>query len=167
MAETMTAAKWVPGTCTIQTKDGPREVPALTHELVPGLAVTMANFGLFGVTHVATGKRPMQVEFERFASACLIAAKLAYVAKAAGVRWDVEVPDLTAMLACKAPMVGRATITDKDGARQMGCGYWLRTSYQVGWLAGDEFPWESWEESPGGECDKVLEHLVVEAPDAR
>ena len=162
MAETtIELPQWKPCEVEAATPDGPVKVPAITHELIPGLAVTMVGFGTFGVTHLRTGKRPVPCGFERAGSACHLAAQIAAVAKLAGVTWDTDAPDLDAMLACEAEVPFDATVTDKDGTRKQRCGSWLRTWYQVGWLRGDEFPWESEAESPWGLADKVLRFLAA------
>lgn len=161
---TMALPQWEPCEVEISTKSGPLKVPAITHPLVLGLAVTMADFGTFGVTHIRTGKRPIPGHFERAGSATRLAAQIAAVAKLAGVTWDVDAPDLDAMLACDAEVPFNATITDKDGTRKQRCGGWLRTQYRVGWLPGDEFPWESDDESPWADAEAVLRFLASEVP---
>lgn len=67
---------WEESRVEIATEKGRREVPALVHPLVKGVAVTMSNFGVFEVTHVGTGTK-LEGTFERMWTAALQAVRWA------------------------------------------------------------------------------------------
>lgn len=155
--------KWESTEAQIACEGGPKVVPALTNEWCPGLAVTMAMFGLFRVTHIASG-RAIGGEYERAANATLELVKWAAVAKAAGFSWAGSAEEVQlAVKACAdmpVPFVG-ATSTGADGTRPLTFSEWRRT-FAFPWC--DEFPFE--EESPTALMLEILATLAPPAPAA-
>lgn len=167
---TMTTENEVPpfnghGTVTIARQQGPENVPALVHPLCPGLAVTMADFGEFRVTHIASG-RVIGGRYERWGSAALEMVEWTLIARALGVSW--EEPDGAVILAgIKAgwdqpvPFPG-ATEMDKDGTRPCSIKTWMEITRGA---FDDEFPWESPDEAPDSKAMDLLA-TMLEVPDA-
>ncbi len=140
----------------IDTDEGKVNVPALTHELCPGLAVTMGVFGLFTVTHINTGMK-MCGSFGRSATAGLIMTKYQLIAKKFGFSWPEYTPDiLLPHMESEVPFKG-STVTNKDGTRNMTVKEWMQHIRCMATF--DEFPWE--EKHP---LDTVAENLEALAP---
>lgn len=155
---------WTPGTAAIACSDGPTEVPALRHPRCPGLAVTMASFGRFRVTHTGSGLA-IGGTYERAGGAVHEMVQWAAIARAYGFTYKVE--DSSAVRDCVLHCADRwvpfaeATSTGADGTRPLTVREWVQTvrSNQV----GDEFPWEG--DSPWDEADALLA-TFVSAPDS-
>jgi hypothetical protein len=163
MSETNAAAvnlpKWIPTQVATACADGMVAEPSIVHEWCPGLAVTMHDFGIFRVTHIASGMA-LGGRYERVGSACRELAEWAAVGRAIGMAFAladaVVVRDtLMAHLDDAVPFPG-ATTTEKGVTRPSTVREWyqlIRTSDLV-----DEFPWES--ESPMDRCDELLKTLA-------
>lgn len=158
-----TSPSLFPTTVRIASADegGGREVPALTTPMAPGLAVTMAQFGDFNVTHVTSGFCLTTAKFERSCNALLILAKFSAIGVAYGVDFEMDhVAVKDAFEACGNQPVpfDRAITTGSDGSRPLTVSEWLRIL--GGSMGGsDEFPWETAEENPGNRAVLLLRSL--------
>ena len=129
-------------TVAITTKSGEIEAPALTHEMCPGLAVTMAPYGVFTVTHTATGMK-LCGRFERCGTAISILVKFQMIAKAHDLNWsdwdDGSERRFSESFGGEVPFDGAETISMGE-TRKMTIREWM------GSIRGDfffnEFPWE-------------------------
>lgn len=155
------AGCWERGTLTIPTTGGDETVEVLTHPLVPGLAVQHYPFGSFAVTHVQTGKK-VAGPWQRYGNALCEAVRLSLcldfrgnadsIAEQVKARRDEPVP------------FSEATSTSGGVTRPLTIGEYLQLGR--GWLACDEFPWESGDEDPGVKAQELLaQHRL--APSAK
>lgn len=130
-------------TVTIKTAIGDVEVPAMTHEFCPGLAVTMQPFGLFTVTHIKSGMKLCDA-YERSNSALLLLSQFALIAKDNGFSWTDSNPQESIKKSGDKPVpFGGSTITDSNGTNPMTVKEWVRhlRMMNFGGIV-DEFPWE-------------------------
>lgn len=148
----------------IATVEGDRMVPALTHPLCPGLAVTMSVFGQFCVTHVPSGMSlgAAGSGYERMANAVVEMVEWALIAREAGFSWgDVE----TGGAAADALKVAReksvpfdgATVTQNGEKRPMTIGEWMDT--MRGTFSRDEFPWEGPDDDPAYRVECLIAEM--------
>lgn len=152
-----------PAMVRVVTESGPHDAPALTVAGARGLAVTMANFGAFTVTHVPSGMK-LCGQYERAARALLVLAQFAVIGRAYGIDWSLEAEAVrTAVERCgrrPVPFPG-ATHKDAAGTRTLTVAEWYRLIRGV--VAGDEFPWEGPAEHPGEQAAKLLRTLPEQA----
>lgn len=125
----------------IKTNNKGRLVPSLTNEISPGLAVTMANFGCFAVTHTPTGLR-LGGLYERASRALQEASEFALIANAHDKDWTALGKDevlawFREIQESKVPFDGY-TVTYKGETRKMMVSEWHRSVRGM----HDEFPWE-------------------------
>jgi len=149
---------WGETSVDVTLQSGPKSVRAATHDLAPGLAVTMCGFGWFEVTTQATGNK-ISARYERFASAARDMLQAALMAKTYGFRWeDVKHgSDLEPHFGKPVPFDGYYTISDGE-KKPLTFKDWIVT--MNGGLSDDEFPWE--EEGPW-DALAVLEDQLQEA----
>lgn len=126
----------------IQGEAASSSVPGLVHKSCPGLAVTMAPFGCFTVTHVNTGRK-LCGGYQRASSALLTMSQFALVAAMMNKSWSVLGPEGASSLIRDAgpdevPFNGY-TSTSKTGTRKMTVSEWFQI---VRLPIMDEFPWE-------------------------
>jgi hypothetical protein len=144
----------------VEGRGGWRMVPAITHPLAPGLAVTMSCFGTFEVTHVPSGRR-MLGTYERWGTAALILAELAAIGRAHGVDYtapsDVVVPALRALYDVPVPFPD-ATSSSQGVTRPLTVKEWFQITRDD--FASDEFPWESPDDAPAEKADQLFASLV-------
>ncbi len=137
------APRWEARPLRVVCAEGPKEVPALAHPWCPGLAVTMTNFGLFSVTHVASGAR-ICGDFERSSTAELMMVRWASVGHAYGFTWEEKDRGklALALTTCGDRPVpfGGATSTGGAGTRPLTVAEWRDLMRMVHYR--DEFPCE-------------------------
>ncbi len=154
-------SRWLDAVIAIQCQHGPREVPALTHPQCPGLAVTMSHFGLFGVTHVASG-RSMGGSYERCGSAARELVQWQQIATRYGFSWELPGDALQGVFREHAqkpvPFEG-GTVTSMGETRPLTIGEWR--GFIVSPLGTDEFPWESPDQGPWRQVDLGLAGLAA------
>ena len=132
-------------TVYVETNSGKRKVPAIANDLTIslGLAVTMAEFGYFEVTHIKTGMR-LGYQSERAVSALLTLSQFALIAHKHGFNWD----DLDKDKAIKkiseigdepVPFEGR-TKTTKGRIDKIKISEWIDSARVFNCIG--EFPWE-------------------------
>ena len=140
----------------IETKDGDKYSPGITINTCDGLAVTMAGFGRFTITHIPSGRRVCNGNYERCDNAILEMVRLAMIAKANGFSWSDKNPQQKIKEVADRPVpFGGATITDKDGIRPMTIGRYISTlKPHIPFFDIDTPPWE--ELSPIAEAEKIM-----------
>lgn len=136
---------WWVGKATVVGPRGERLVDAMRHEQAPGLIVTSCSFGLFEVTHAATGKRVIG-HFERMGNA---AGRLASLSKC--VDWSQPHETILSQLATHgdepaAPLSDDCYVISNGEKRAMTKRELFESS--INWILADEFPWESSEDDP-------------------
>lgn len=161
-AESQCVPPFEQGTVEISRVLGPEAVPAVTHPRCPGLAVTMADFGTFRVTHVASGMF-IGGAYERWSSAALEMVEWSAIARALGFSWlEPCGPAISAALRAggdrPVPFAG-ATSTDEDGTHPMSVMDWVQITR--GTFVEGEFPWESSDESPAARAMVLLESIAT------
>lgn len=146
MSNTEANAEWQNGlqetTAEISCPAGKASVPAITQKDCPGLAVTMAPFGVFTVSHVSTGNRLCHGS-QRMSCALLTMSQFAMVAQMKDKSWadldqDSAVELIKEVSADQVPFDGY-THTSSQGTRKMTVGEWFQT---IRTPVFDEFPWE-------------------------
>lgn len=150
---------WSETAVTVALKDGSQMVPAMVHPWCPGLAVTSAHFGLFAVTHLASGNALGGV-YERAGNAAVEMTEWAAIAFANGWTWDLGADEVVRAVHSigdqPVPFEG-ATATSKDGVRPLTVREWVGI-VRGNTGADDEFPWE--EESPWYRAEQNIELLA-------
>lgn len=167
--QTQKAPLFEESTVVLATKNGECKVPAMTHQYCPGIAVTMAGFGVFRVTHIASGSS-MSGDYERAGSAALIMVQLAMIAKAGNSDWSkIQASDAVEFIESinDLPVPFSGATTTKDG---VPCPMSIKDFMSCVRLGSGfmEFPWE--ESSPYDEAFSILEELtgeeVAQQPDS-
>lgn len=141
-------------TTQIQTEAGSMTVPALKHKHCKHLCVTMPSFGLFEITHIASGRKVCG-NYERAGNAMadMLALSIAFIR--IGVSDDATYEDL------KQAIKQSDIVIDELG---MTIPQYITLNRLV-----NEFPWETYEESPFKLVDDrqlVLEKLCEEGAGA-
>lgn len=144
-------------TVEINCPDGKVSVPGLIQKDCPGLAVTMAPFGVFTVTHVSTGHKLCNGS-QRMACALWTMSQFALVASMKGTSWaDLDQGAAVNLIKEAAlldvPFDGY-TNTSSQGTRKMTVGEWFQA---VRMPVFDEFPWE--EKDPFDEAVQNFEKI--------
>lgn len=129
-------------------EDGEKDisVPAMAHEALPGLCVTMRPFGVFTITHVPTGRK-MSAHYERAFTAFLHMTYFGLIARDHGFSWaDIKtMPEgmekLKAIGDNPIPFEG-GTITRMGETKPMKIIDWVRCLRWDGEYY-EEFPWET------------------------
>lgn len=148
-------APWSEAKITINTAGGDRIVTGLVHPLVPGLAITSRWFGLFDVTHIASGKT-IAKGYARMHSACLVAAEFALCAD-----WRQDAEGISDELGkTKDEPAGHPNAKSVTGGVESP----MTKGSIVEMLRGsipklDEFPWEG-PDNPNAYCYGVLKVLA-------
>lgn len=145
---------WDTAEVTIATKKGDTKDRGLVHPRAPGLAVTMAAFGTFDVTHVASGMIVAK-GYQRVGSACAVLAALAPCAD-----WRLPATELLADLKAhrdEPANVPRWTITAKGVNRPQTKGEIVQGARNHHFF--DEFPWESGADDPMNHAMDILATL--------
>lgn len=154
----MKAPRFKQTTVSIATKDGPRDVPAVVNALVPGLAATSSNFGLFEVTHIGSGLKMPGGVHERAGRAMLLLAEYGAIGHAYGIDYTQPGPAvieaLKALDAKPVPFDG-ATVTSGDGTRPQTVFEFIQ--FINNWIVGDEFPWEAPADDPMEQAGRILD----------
>lgn len=139
-------------TIEVSAPEGKVAVPAITQKSCPGLAVTMAPFGIFTVSHVGTGNRLCNGS-QRMACALLTMSQFALIASMKGKSWADLDQDSAVDLMSEAALLdvpfGGYTSTSSGGTRKMTVREWFQ---HVRMPVFDEFPWE--EKDPFDEAVK-------------
>lgn len=133
----------------VPTTEGVISVPATnTTDEIPNLAVTMTRFGLFEVTHVPSGFR-LVGDFERAVNALVAMAELQLALNELEIDTSQNSDNFRAEIMKK----------DKDcESLGMSIRQWIGLHTTVGNFCG-EFPWESYDESPHAELEKLMTKL--------
>lgn len=104
----------------IATHEGDKYVPGITLEKCPGLAVTMSGIGRFTITHIATGARLCNGNYERCDNAILEMTRLTAIAIAHKFSWEDKNPqEKIKSIANERVPFAAAITTDSDGRRPM------------------------------------------------
>jgi PAS domain-containing protein len=140
----------------IATQDGYKFVPGVAIEQCSGLAVTMCGVGRFTITHISSGSRVCNGNYERCDKAIHDMSRLAAIAHAHGFSWEEESPqDRIKEIADKPVPFDGCTITDKDGTRPMPIGRFIQSLRPcVPFRDIDSPPWE--DERPIDEAERIL-----------
>lgn len=120
-------------TTRIQTEAGPMMVPALKHKHSKHLCVTMHSFGQFEITHIASGHKVCG-SYERAGNAMADMLALSIALISIGVSDDATYEDL------KQAIAESDIVIDELG---MTISQYITLNRLV-----NEFPWETYEESP-------------------
>lgn len=155
MTETTTDVPlWEDKNIEIHTKGGRETVKGLVNELCPGLAVTMNVFGIFDITHVASGLTVTK-GYERMWNAALGIVQLSFCAD-----WTKDVKDILAALTDEpcGISVDHCSITSQGVTRPMTKKEMVDSIRRQQMM--DEFPWEG-EDAPTYAAQELLEELVA------
>lgn len=148
--ETEGVELWEQTEITAATESGDRKIPGCIHPRIPGLAVTMNNFGVFDVTHILSGKL-IAAGFER-----VVSAQYACVQFAFATDWRLDANGIADDMKARGSEpcgIPGATITGGETTRPMTKKEIIETVRCNCW--GDEFPWEG-DEYPGQKAKKLL-----------
>lgn len=133
----------------VPTEKGRILVPATNHvEETPYLAVTMCVFGQFEVTHVPSGFRLIG-GYERAVNAFVSMAQLQLALNELGID------------ASGSNEAFKAQIAEKDKSCEslgMSLREWIALNTTIGNFCS-EFPWETDEEGPHAELEKLMKQL--------
>lgn len=140
----------------LATKEGDKFVPGITVDQCPGLAVTMSGVGRFTITHINSGSRVCNGNYERCDRAVLDMVRLASIASAYGFSWEEESPkDRILGIADKPVPFDGCTITDNDGTRPMPIGRFIQSLRPCVPFRDIDSPlWE--DERPIDEAERIL-----------
>src|SRR5690554_3330302 len=146
MSDEQTTAEYEDGlseiTVQIRGEAGSSSVPGLVHKSCPGLAVTMAPYGCFTVTHINTGRR-VCMGYQRASSALLKMSQFALVAAMRNESWsELDQEGASSLLRDVGPdevPFDGCTTTSSAGTRKMTVSEWFQF---VRLPIMDEFPWE-------------------------
>lgn len=153
------AMDWKDAEIEIISGEETKTVPGVTFEWAPGLAITMAQFGYFNITHV-NSKHRICAHTERFEQAILNLSHLAMIADSCGFSWSDGGKELGKQIIeahgeKEVPFEGAT-----DGTKKMTIRYWISLNSNP-W---PEFPWE--EESPFDAAARNVELLIADTDTA-
>lgn len=133
-------------TTTVITTDGHKDVPVFFHDGITGLCVTMCQFGRFEITHQKTGRFILS-GYERASSAVAAMLKLHIAMKEAGIELNAEMHAIQ-------KQVKEASNINHEVLSGMSIIESITIHKQLFNISG-EFPWESFDESPFGEIERL------------
>lgn len=133
----------------VPTPSGEREVPALRYKKAKGLCVTMCQFGEFEVTHERSGRRLIG-GYERAASATAIMLRFYIAMKEAGIDPELDMDDIQA--AVRSSKEKHEVLSDNSIIEYIAL-------HNQCFTFGGEFPWESFDESPFGDIEFLIESI--------
>lgn len=129
----------------VLTDRGLIDAPGVRHEKCNHLCVTMTNFGRFEITHIKSGKL-ISSKYERMSSAYrdMIALEIALIQM--GIPSDLDTDEFMSE-------VKKSTIVPDV----LGVSFieWIRLNK----IIDTEFPWESYDDSPYGKAEELIEKL--------
>lgn len=133
----------------IPTTQGEHDVAVHYEDNCNNLCVTMTHFGVFEITHKHSGRK-LYGGFERASSATSEMLKLELCLTECGIDQPLSmqmIQDSINSNRTKFSRLGDMTIIE-----------YIRLCTNLGKIA-NEFPWETYEESPFGSIDKFREEL--------
>lgn len=137
-------------TIKVPTGLGYIDVPAHTEEKCHNLCVTMVNFGSFEITHITSGRR-LYGGFERASSAVVEMLKLELSFRDIGINSPMSMSEIQSAILDSDLKVSRLGGMRVIEYIKLCCGLEKITN---------EFPWESFEESPFGIAEELRKQFA-------
>ena len=134
----------------IPTTKGEIEVPVHYEDGCKNLCVTMTNFGSFEITHIHSGRK-LYGNFERASSAVCEMLKIELSLRDIGIDEKLPMNLLTQRIINSDKIINRLS--------DMSVMSYIKFCSGLSNIV-DEFPWETYEESPFGRAEELKKELI-------